>query len=449
MKHTSRRIFLQQLSIGAGGLVAGCYKPTRSQGTEDAAVDPDALGPLDAKVDAAFDAPVQPVNEVVLVGNNNMYDLVAATPSRFSASATVDGGAFTPEAFGYALHGAYGSGTYVPGFGAAGSYVVVNASGDKAPAIWDAIVYDFATNNWSVQVNADGVQNNSLRSDTAVTDGAPYFEMKNKPGVPHAAQWYRLGIGIGTRIIRTVGSYAAPQLARIPYTHQYDLATARYSRLSDSEFISPGYSWAPEPSALFDKTLNRIWVVINETGGTTFLPYFDLVDNTWKKSATIPAPPTTGTDTLWQHSILHYDGTHRCILTFRNAAPNHARVIDLNNIAAGWVNVSLTGNFPLVQFIGGSNALSPRWAQYPTDKCHYTYDGLSTAFTKITPPATGITGTWSVSSVTPGGATAIPTKVNAEVTNDLCHYTRFFYVPPLNCFAWVAGGTRKVALWRP
>jgi hypothetical protein len=309
--------------------------------------------------------------------------------------------------------------------------------------------YRFRLRNqqWSVQVNADGVKNSSIQGDDdRYTDGAPYYEMKGKPGVPQCAQWNRLAIGVGTRIIRTYGSYAGGQLAKVPFTHQYDLATAHYSRLSDSEFPAPGYSWAPEPSALLDEKLNRIWVVINETGATTFLPYFDLTTNKWEKSAAFSGPPTTGSAS-WQHSILHDDGTRRCILTFRNGSPNYARVLDLDNIAAGWVNVNLVGAFPLPQFAGGCNTLAPRWARYPVDNCHYTYDGLSEAFTKIAPPASGISGTWTVSSVTPKGK--IPKKMNAYPGNDLCHYTRFFYVPPLRSFAWIAGGTQQVALWRP
>jgi hypothetical protein len=388
--------------------------------------------------------------DLVLVGNNTQYDLVGAYPARFGALGTENLVPFAPYTFGYALNGAYGSGTYVPGWGAKGSYVVVNSAGDTAPAIYDAIIYDFDTNTWSVQVNADGVKNNSFHGDTVLqTSGAPYYEITGKPGVPLSAQWYRLAVGIGTRIIRTLGCYAGGQIVTVPYTHQYDLATARYSRLSDSQFPAPRFDWAAEPSALHDVTANRIWVILNETGGSTYVPYFDLNDNTWKKSASFPGPSTTGSTANWQHALLHDDGTNRCILTFRNSSPNYARVLNLNNIGAGWVNVTLAGD--LSQFTGGSNALSVRWAQYPVDKSHYTYDGLSSAFTRISPPASGITGTWTVTQIAPATGT-IPTRMNGGgvgETSDLCHYTRFFYVPPLGSFAWVAGGTRRVALWKP
>jgi hypothetical protein len=165
---SSRRTFLQQISAGAAVLVAGCESQASFSGAPDGGsvpdggLAPDASGvdagaaPVDAKTGSdaganadagSLDAATLPPNEIVLVGSNSMFDLVAATPSRFGAGSTEDGAEFSLGAFGYALHGAYGSGTYVPNFGSAGSYVVVNAGGDKAPCIWDAIVFDFATNN--------------------------------------------------------------------------------------------------------------------------------------------------------------------------------------------------------------------------------------------------------------------------------------------------------------
>jgi hypothetical protein len=398
---------------------------------------------------------------VTLVGSNSMYDLVDLYPARL--------GGWPTYALGYAAGGAYGSGTYVPGYGSKGSYVVCMSSGDTAPQLSDAVIFDFSTLTWSLQVNADGVPNSlsttycdAVSGKTATTDGAPYYEMKGKPGVPHPGQLYRLPVGVGTRFIRTLGSFMGGDIRTAPYAHQYDLATARYSRLTNSAATPVLYTsnWAVEPIALYDARLNRIWLVLEETAYGTYLPYLDLTDNTWKKSASFAAPPTTGSSLNWQHALLHDDGTNRCILTFKNpsfkgsTSPNYARVIDLNNIGAGWRNVELVG--PLHQFAastygGLSNQIAVRWAQYPADNCHYTYDGRSDAFSRIKPPSSGILGTWTVSQVKPS-AGAIPKQMQgggAGETSDLCHYTRFFYVPPLGSFAWVAGGKQKVALWKP
>ncbi len=419
-------------------------------------------GGTPATLSCGTDAPAVKSGTVTLVGKNTLYDLIAANPSRLGGWATY--------ALGYATGGAYGAGTYVPGYGAKGAYVVCMSSGDSAPQISDAVIFDFDSLTWSLQVNADGVPNSlgttwctNVTGRTPSTDGGPYYEMAGKPGVPHPGQLYRLAVGVGSRFIRTLGSYMGGDIKTTPYTHQYDLSTARYSRISgDATTALAYYNWAAEPAALYDARANRIWVLVEEMASVNHLAYLDLNDNTWKSSASFPYPPTTGATANWQHSLLHDDGKRRCILTFKSTKyqgatyPNYARVLDLDNITAGWQNVTLSGPTTQFQYPGAgpyTESHSVRWAQYPVDNCHYTFDGFNSQISKITPPASGVTGTWTISLITPASGT-LPVQMQGGGASEgaaayLSHYTRFFYVPPLGAFAWVAGGNQKVALWKP
>ena len=454
-----RRDFLM-----ASGTVAGALLPAWARGQALPCPPPavSVAGGASAAYSCGTTAPTVVSGTVTLVGSNTLYDLIAANPARFSGWPTY--------ALGYATGGAYGAGTYVPGYGAKGAYVVCMSSGDSAPQVSDAVIFDFDSLTWKLQVNADGVPNSlgttwctSASGHPASTDGGPYYEMAGKPGVPHPGQLYRLAVGVGSRFIRTLGSYMGGDIKTAPYTHQYDLATARYSRISGDATAALSYfNWAAEPAALYDARANRIWVLVEEMGSVNHLAYLDLNDNTWKSSPTYPVPPTTGATANWQHSLLHDDGKRRCILTFKATSyqggtyPNYARVLDLDNISAGWQNVTLSGPTTQFQYPGAgpyTESHSVRWAQYPVDNCHYTFDGFGSQISKITPPASGITGTWTISLITPASGT-LPAQMQGGGASEgaaayLSHYTRFMYVPPLACFAWIAAGTRKVALWKP
>jgi hypothetical protein len=215
---------------------------------------------------------------------------------------------------------------------------------------------------------------------------------------------------------------------------------------------------APEPTALYDAALNRVWYIAQQLEGATWLPYLDLADNTYKRSTAFsPASGLSGPVggmAQYPHSLLHDDGTRRCILWF-TGYPNYpsatARVLDLNNIGAGWRSVTISGSLSQFNSSPAGQSLTVQWARFPDDNCHYTFDGNSSVFSKITPPASGVTGTWTISTLTALGP-AIPKAKNGGGGADnanLPHYSRFFYVPALGSFAWIAGGTEQVALWKP
>lgn len=443
--------------------------------------------PVTFTVSAASGGSTPVSGQMLLVGSNTQYSLVAANPLRFAAGNTADGNAIDQYLFGYALNNAYGGGAYVPGFGTNGSWIAANLSGDTAPRIWDAAVFDFSTYTWSLRVNAHGIKNQQLADHDAAngteawaqpwtTDGKE--EVVGKPGVPHPTQSYRMFVGVGDKYVMCAAAYSgAGGTGGSGWSHQYDPTTRTYSLLSTNSLDSLAgtyTTWKTEAIALHDPNdgtaKGRIWLILKEVGSQNFTHYLDLNDNTWKK-ATHPTGPTTGPDGNWHHALYHYDGTRRCILRFHadDAAGHYPIVLDLNNVATGWQNCTLSGS--LTNFYRRSyiQAFGVRWAQYPAadggDNCHYSTDGYSKVITKIAPPASGITGTWTVSTISPssyarsaGTSWALSFPDAEQGTGGsgagspaqwLPHMTRFFYVPSRQCFAWVAGGTGPVALWKP
>jgi hypothetical protein len=121
-------------------------------------------------------------------------------------------------------------------------------------------------------------------------------------------------------------------------------------------------------------------------------------------------------------------------------SPTNLRVINLDNLAAGWRAVSFTGALP-----SHYNA----WHFFPRDGCWYSKGASGNTINKLTPPANPFTGTWAFSTVTITGASLPPDCIIADDPGvNTHHYSRFFYVPTLQCFAWIAGNA-QVALITP
>jgi hypothetical protein len=118
--------------------------------------------------------------------------------------------------------------------------------------------------------------------------------------------------------------------------------------------------------------------------------------------------------------------------------------IDLDNVAGGMVTLTTSGTF--------SSDEQYLWSYYPKDGCWYTHTGFgSNVLYKLQPPVINsnpLTGTWTVSQVTLSSSLApMPTIYSA---GNAIHYNRFFFVPSLQCFAWISGeADDQVALVTP
>ena len=107
-----------------------------------------------------------------------------------------------------------------------------------------------------------------------------------------------------------------------------------------------------------------------------------------------------------------------------------------------------------------------RWEEYPVadggDGCFYTLTGAGPPYeggtvplasaqelVKLTPPSAGdpLRGTWKFSTVPiRGGITA---QYVVDPSAGAHHFSRFFYVPALRCFAWIPNGSGPVELIKP
>ena len=111
------------------------------------------------------------------------------------------------------------------------------------------------------------------------------------------------------------------------------------------------------------------------------------------------------------------------------------RALDLNDLRSGPVTLRTVGNLPPHN--------QSQWHMYPADGCWYTYVGNGgNTIHKIQPPKTNpLTETWTASTVEIGGATLASQRPKRE--DGAVHNTRFFYVRPIGCFAWIAGGRTR------
>jgi hypothetical protein len=123
-------------------------------------------------------------------------------------------------------------------------------------------------------------------------------------------------------------------------------------------------------------------------------------------------------------------------LILKNAGAQGLWLFDPDASASGWIQLNVSGTLPAVT--------NNRWARFSDGRWYdFTGDSASNTLTRITPPMNPKTGTWVVDTVTVTGP-ALPAK-----TQGTPHYTRLFYVPSLDCLAWIAGGTNPVIIFKP
>ena len=415
-------------------------------------------------------------NQVLLIGSNSM-DSFLSNPRLVNALNEFKQpvAAFSSHDLAYALHGAYGSGCFVPGVGVNGAYVAVNGGGDGAPVVYDCLWFSFDDYQWHYTNNSLNCPNSQWKQFQDITTGSPYFEVTGYGQTPSGAQHYHVAVGYNGKFVRVIQGYG-PSIIVSPYSHTFDPATGVYARFTSNPMPNLTDGFAKEAYAFLDITrinsaFDRIWYVGYELAYWTNLPYINLSNNTWSSGVGYTSPAATGYSANYPTYIFLTDGTHKGMMVFNlnsDGTAMNPRVLDLTTDAAtalGWRNITFSGslsNFrqrppggmPAGYYDMNDQNINVKWDRYPSDNCYYGYDGLSGKVTKITPPAYAnwFTSAWVVSTITPTGS-AFPKQYNGNngglpVAN-LPHYARWFYVPNLNCFAWVGGGPYQVALWKP
>jgi hypothetical protein len=339
---------------------------------------------------------------------------------------------WTTSAWDYSNFGSYGGGVLSTTYSSLGAYVLAGMGGHNHPDNLGALVFDFTTALWSRLDNANGV---ALKSSTpwswnesTESNGSPYFEVTGTQ-VPLPPHPYGNAVHLPTGAL---GGYAYVTRAAVGVgasvsagSHVFDLATRTWSRLTSN---LPARA-DTESDSLYDAARSRVWVVSATQQNYRNVEYLDLADMTFKLTANSPGfhPAALAG---FKRSMLH-DG-----FIIKNAGAQGLWLFDPDDSAAGWLSLTVTGTLPPVT--------NNRWARHSDGRWYdFTGDSASNTITRITPPANPKSGTWVVDTITVSGP-----ALSAR-TQGTPHYTRLFYVPSLDCLAWIAGGTNSVTLFKP
>ncbi len=377
----------------------------------------------------SFPYSLPPSGQALLIGSNFAEDVRPPTHSAFE--------------WNYAVFFFYGGGTLVEDFSAGGAYVIAGSGGHAVPPNFGGCLFDFADATWKRIDNANGMPwiNRDLNTPPRSGEINSLGEI-NYPGVsvgiPAPAHLY--GTVLPLSAANGGGSRGSALLTRSsaagyssnfgsPYAHRFDLATGLWTRLSTN---TPSAN-SDFRTGCYDPATNRYYLIRYGLNESPNLDYLDGADWTWK-TVRIGNASADG-----DNKSAFIDDARRLLIT--HTSTGKLRAIDLNNMGAGPVTLRTVGNLPLDN--------RSRWHLYPTDGCWYMYEGWGgNTVHKIQPPASNpLTATWTVSTVQIGGAT-LPAQ-GAQAKEGAVHNTRFFYVRPIGCFAWIAGERSQVAILKP
>ena len=333
----------------------------------------------------------------------------------------------------YSSFGSYGGGAFVPKYSRVGAYVVAGSGGHAHPDNHGALIFDFSTGMWTRLDNANGV---ALKTEypyaysTSEGNGAPWHEISGSnvplPPHPYACMAYSPD-GTKGSIIHVTKNAVGRESTISQCAHKFDLATRMWSRASTGASGRADY----ESDALWDEARNRWWLLINTQQNYNNVMYLDRADSVYKTTATFAYPSSAieGYARVMLHDrmILRNCGASKGLFLFDPDSPS-----------SGWIKLNVAGSLP-----NSSN----RWARYSNGAWYSMPSGGGSTLTRIVPPSNPKTGMWTVDSVTLGG-TPPPTGQRGYYT-DKNHYTRLFYVPLIDCLAWVPGGSLPVHLIKP
>jgi hypothetical protein len=347
----------------------------------------------------------------------------------------------------YSLFDSYGGGVFLPWYSAAGAYVAAGTGGHNHPDFTGAVAFDFATGTWSLLPDASGTPLRNYSFKVFETNGPPEYEINigattpdSVPSPPHPYANLmplppELGGGPLGSVVYALQGAQAQEAVLSSRSHRFDLATRRWSRYTSNHLGTLNSRLADNDApSVYDPTARRIWQLPVQIHSTQNIGYIDLTESSprWRLSASWPWVSTWDqTHSAW------LDDARRLILM---QSPTRLVALDLDNLPAGPRLLNYTGTLP---------PSGNRWELYPPDGCFYYKSYAGNVLWRLKPPAGDpLTGTWTVTSLTVGGAT-LPSISEAAQASGVRHYTRFFYVPAIASFAWIADSFSPVHLVRP
>lgn len=333
----------------------------------------------------------------------------------------------------YSSFGSFGGGAFVPKYSGAGAYVVAGSGGHNHPDHVGALIFDFSTGMWTRLDNANGVALKSAYPysfSVSEGNGAPWHEIGGTPVPlpphPYACMAYSPDGAKGS-IIHVTKSAVGRESTISQCAHRFDLATRMWSRASTGPSGRADY----ESDSLWDEARNRWWLIINSQQNYNNVTYLDRVDQTFKTTSSFASPPS---------SIEGYARVmlHNGLIVRNCGASKGLFLFDPDSPSSGWIKLTVSGTLP-----NSSN----RWARYSNGNWYSMPSGGGNVLSRIVPPSNPKTGTWTVGSITVGGA-SMPSGQRGYYSG-LNHYTRLFYVQAIDCLAWVPGGSLPVQLIKP
>ncbi len=332
----------------------------------------------------------------------------------------------------YSSFGSYGGGAFVPKYSPLGAYVVAGSGGHAHPDNHGALIFDFSTGMWTRLDNANGVPRKTeypYAYSTSEGNGAPWHEISGStvplPPHPYACMAYSPDGARGS-IVHVTKNAVGRESTISQCAHRFDLATRMWSRASTGASGRADY----ESDALWDEARNRWWLVINTQQNYNDVMYLDRADSKYKTTSSFGNPPSAIEG--YARVMLHNG------MILRNGGSKGLFLFDPDSASSGWIRLNVTGSLP-----NSSN----RWARHSNGSWYSIPSTGGNTLTRIAPPSNAKTGTWTASSVTIGGA-GLTTGQRGYYT-DKNHYTRLFYVPAIDCLAWVPGGSAPVHLIKP
>lgn len=354
---------------------------------------------------------------------------------------TPTGESWTTSNWAYSLFESFGGGVFVPTYSPTGAYVLAGTGGHAHPDNNGAAVFDFQTATWARLDNANGVPRPPNTSySISAGNGFPWHEVSGSqvPLPPHPYGNAAYGPDGTKGSVYLIGRGAVGnESTGAPTAHRFDLATRLWSRASTA-----GHSRGTlETDAVWDAARNRWWSL---GGGDmhvySSLLYLDRATLTWNTFGSFSFPPSliAGNGGAWSRAFLH-DG----MLVLVGGIGQRIWLCDPDLVSAGWIQPPMSGTFP------ASGVFSTnRWARYSNGN-YYSYigDGSNT-LTRIRPPTNPKTGTWQIDTISVSGA-ALGTQAGLSDPHAIGHYNRLFYVPAIDCLAWIPGRNKPVYLIKP
>ncbi len=340
-----------------------------------------------------------------------------------------------------ALYGSFSGGALVEDYSRAGAYVIAGTGGHTSRPNLGACIFDFEDATWKRLDNANGVAQQNVDFEPGEIDAFGEIIAATTPGIPAPAHLYahchqlRASQGGGPKgsFMRQRGLSAATDSSKgSSYSHAIDLSTGLWTRRTTNANVTLVSSRV----ATYDPVTRRFIQMNQVTNSGIALQYVDEADWTWKTD-NFANPGDKGN----AHGFI-LDAERRLLLVTTSNETLHA--FDADNIVT-LTDLSLSGSMQ-------NNWEQYQWAYYPPDGCFYRFAGAttSTAIEKLKPPPFGddpLTEDWTVSMVNLG--TALTQQPAASLAGGSIHHNRFFFVPRLNCLAWIPGDDEPVVILKP